>query len=290
MVVMDRGGQHPPLDRVLFASPRLRIGKFRVAPGDPRFHDSGPIERHIFVFPRASVYIRHAGGRRFLADPNVVTYYNRGQVYRRDPASAEGDRCDWFAFAPHVLLPALRDVDPGAEERPETPFAFDHGPSDAGSYLLQRRVVRSLERRPETDPLWVEESLLRVLDGVLAPACASRGRRAPTETQRRGRDLAENAKQLLAARLAERVSLDEIAGAVGCSAFHLCRLFRRETGFTLHGYRQSLRLRRALERVGRPESDLSGLALELGFSSHSHFTAAFRRAFGVTPSGFRARG
>jgi AraC-like DNA-binding protein len=34
-------------------------------------------------------------------------------------------------------------------------------------------------------------------------------------------------------------------------------------------------------------SDLTALAFDLGFSSHSHFSAAFRRAFGCTPSAFR---
>jgi AraC-like DNA-binding protein len=219
----------------------------------------------------------------------VVTYYNQGQVYRRDTASAEGDRCEWFAFAPRLLLPALRELDPGAEDRPGAPFPFDHGPSDARSYLLQRRVVRALEHGPDTDPLWVEESMLRVLSRVLAQKLGADRGSAPKESAARRRDRAEAAKRLLATRLADRICLDQIAEGVGCSVFHLCRLFRRETGFTLHGYRQHLRLRRALERVGAAERDLSRLALELGFSSHSHFTAAFRRVFGMTPSSFRAR-
>jgi AraC-like DNA-binding protein len=35
--------------------------------------------------------------------------------------------------------------------------------------------------------------------------------------------------------------------------------------------------------------DLAQLALDLGFSSHSHFTTAFRHRFGETPAHFRAR-
>jgi AraC family transcriptional regulator len=73
---------------------------------------------------------------------------------------------------------------------------------------------------------------------------------------------------------------------VRVSVFHLCRTFRAVTGQTIHAYRTQLRLRAALERV-EYASDLSAVALDLGFSSHSHFTAAFRRAFGVTPSGVR---
>jgi AraC-like DNA-binding protein len=40
----------------------------------------------------------------------------------------------------------------------------------------------------------------------------------------------------------------------------------------------------ALERLDAGERDLTRLALDLGYSSHSHFTDAFRRSFGVTPS------
>jgi AraC-like DNA-binding protein len=49
-----------------------------------------------------------------------------------------------------------------------------------------------------------------------------------------------------------------------------------------------LRLARALFQL--PDADdLTTLALDVGFSSHSHFTLAFRRAFGCTPSQFRSR-
>ena len=71
---------------------------------------------------------------------------------------------------------------------------------------------------------------------------------------------------------------------MGASVFHLARTFRRRTGFSLHAYRNQLRVRTALEHLASPGTDLVALALDLGFSSHSHFTETFRRGFGVTPS------
>jgi AraC family transcriptional regulator len=59
-------------------------------------------------------------------------------------------------------------------------------------------------------------------------------------------------------------------------------------GVSLRRYVNQLRLARALIEL-RSVDDLTRLALELGFSSHSHFTLAFRRAFGCTPSQFRGR-
>jgi len=66
------------------------------------------------------------------------------------------------------------------------------------------------------------------------------------------------------------------------------RLFHRQTGTTLHAYRNQLRLRAALERLTDPGVDLLDTALDLGYSSHSHFTETFRRSFGITP--FTGRG
>jgi AraC-like DNA-binding protein len=85
------------------------------------------------------------------------------------------------------------------------------------------------------------------------------------------------------------MSLGEVAGRLHTSEFHLARLFRAHTGFTLHGYRNQLRLRLALERIPA-EDDLTALAHELGFSSHSHFTDAFRALFGAPPAEVRALG
>lgn len=56
---------------------------------------------------------------------------------------------------------------------------------------------------------------------------------------------------------------------------------------TLHEYRLELRLRVLLERLAEPNAQLSRIAMELGFSSHSHLTATLRRRGGMTPSALR---
>ena len=91
----------------------------------------------------------------------------------------------------------------------------------------------------------------------------------------------------LASRFAEPLTLSEIGKEVACSPYHLARLFRREVGLPLHGYLNRLRLRAALERLTDGGARLIDIALDLGFSSHGHFTDAFRREFGLSPSAFR---
>lgn len=98
----------------------------------------------------------------------------------------------------------------------------------------------------------------------------------------------ERAKQYLAARLDEPLDLEAVAHASRCSRFHLCRLFKRETGTTLSRYLHTQRLDEALSRLADNRTRLSDLAADLGYASHSHFTAAFRREFGRTPSELRS--
>lgn len=283
---MDR----PPFDTMLYRSPFLRVASFRAEPDQPRFHDSGPTENHIFVFPRTSCIIQHADKAPFLASPSCVTFYNQGQAYTREALGGQGDHCEWFAIEPDTLSEVVQSFDPRAADHPDQPFRFDRGPSDPRSYLLQRLIVRHLTEEERPDPLFVEETVLRVFVRVAtsaAKACGMAPVSSSPEAGSRHRELAEAAKIILHRQFREVLSLDEVAREAGSSVFHLSRVFRRQTGITLHAYQAHLRLIAALEAVAEPRADLTGVALDLGYSSHSHFTAAFRKAFGVTPSALR---
>jgi AraC-like DNA-binding protein len=138
------------------------------------------------------------------------------------------------------------------------------------------------------EELEVEETVVRIVAEVLAGARHASGL-APTAATGDPRPLADRARELILARFAEPLSLTAMATRLAVSPFHLCRQFRRATGTTLHAYRTQVRLRTALERLGDHDVDLTDLALDLGYSSHSHFTTSFRRAFGVPPSAARDR-
>lgn len=92
-------------------------------------------------------------------------------------------------------------------------------------------------------------------------------------------------RQVAGTALPRPVRLVEVASAVGASPAYLTDVFRRIEGVPLHRYLVQLRLARALAELPHTD-DLTTLALRLGFSSHRHFSAAFRRAFGCTPSRF----
>ena len=82
-------------------------------------------------------------------------------------------------------------------------------------------------------------------------------------------------------------SLASFAREVGWSTWYLSRRFSAEVGLPVHRYLMRVRLRRAIHPILAGERSLAELADELGFSSHSHFTSAFRLEFGFTPMGLR---
>ncbi len=280
-----------PFDTLLFESATLSIGKFRAWPDHPRFTDSGPIRGYLVVFPRTLVRIAHEGGEPFVAGPDLVTYYNRGQAYRRESVHGLPDRCEWFSFAPEVVREAVRAHDPEAADRRSGPFLFASGPSDARTYFLQRSVVEALSDS-RADSWEVEETMLGVLETLLASVYRSRGidsgiPRTPS-ARRRSRALGQEARAELGRSFRRPGGISALARALDVSPFQLCRIFRRETGTTLHGFRERLRLAAALELLRDSRAGLTDIALDLGYSSHSHFSASFRREFGVTPSAARA--
>ena len=98
----------------------------------------------------------------------------------------------------------------------------------------------------------------------------------------------DRAKLVLSSDLARRWTLAEIAADVGVSPVYLTQVFQQFEGLPLYRYQLHLRLARALDLLGDYD-DLTRLALDLGFSSHSHFSAAFKQAYGQTPLGFQRR-
>ena len=88
---------------------------------------------------------------------------------------------------------------------------------------------------------------------------------------------------LLRERLTEPPALEEIGRAVGCSPFHLSRTFSAETGQTIPQYTRQLRLERAAELLRTGKFNVTEAALEVGYSSLSHFSQAFHETFGCCP-------
>jgi AraC-like DNA-binding protein len=264
-----------------------RCGAGRCGPAAEEYSD-----RNDIVLMRAGVFCKHFGRRSVTADGNQAVFFSRGSTYRVSHPGDCGDRGTVLIASPRVLADIVRELDPATADHPERPFPFVTCPSDAAVFRRHRELVRRLEvaEMDPVEPLWADGTALELVADVLQAAFAHHGRprryrRSGTEADHAART--EAAKSYLASRLGERVTLDDVARAVHASPFHLARFFRQRTGLPVHRYLSRLRLRAALERLAEGARDLTGLALGLGFSSHSHFAAAFRREFGHTPSAVR---
>src|SRR5215475_8259619 len=84
-----------------------------------------------------------------------------------------------------------------------------------------------------------------------------------------------------------KLSLQMLAKESGYSRVHFVRMFRAATGCSPHNYLLNLRLERARELLKNPSISLIDIALDCGFSSHSHMSRLFHKSVGVTPSAYR---
>lgn len=100
------------------------------------------------------------------------------------------------------------------------------------------------------------------------------------------RERIEKVKELLAKDVEYPPPLSELAARVGWSAQHLSRQFSRETGTTISRYLRDLRLDRAADLLRGGGMNVTAAALEVGYSSLSHFSKAFADRFGVCPCAY----
>ena len=81
--------------------------------------------------------------------------------------------------------------------------------------------------------------------------------------------------------------LEELSEVLDMTPHYLCRSFRKSVGMPPHRYLITRRIERAKELLASSDKDVTEIALEVGFSSHSHFTTAFRRSVGYAPRTYR---
>jgi AraC family transcriptional regulator len=297
MARMSRRYENPLTFRSLYEGSIVSVRDYRCriscgGPGDEEYPDASQI-----VLIRYGAFTKHFGRRSVTADVNHAVFFSKESTYRVSHPADCGDRGTVFVPSPGALNDIVRELDPTIDDHPERPFPFITGPCAFDVFWRHRELTQQLEAAVDNqdlaDPLWIEVTALQLIGNVLKAAFARRGQASPSKRrQREGTrtehaDRVEAAKAYLASRMSERITLENIAHAVGSSPFHLARIFHHRTGAPLHRYLMCLRLRTSLERLADDDRDLTALALELGFTSHSHFTDSFRREFGCTPSEVR---
>lgn len=230
------------------------------------------------VFPYRGLYLRHVGSDQSVADANHALLFNAGEGYQVSHPVSGGDASLVLA----ISQPLLRELAPAdlLQARDELAFRRQALQIDPRAQALVALLRHSLEHG-HIEPLEAESLALTLVCRTLGPRSTHNGGGGPAR-----RRLVDRVKVLLASDLGRRWSLDEIAAEIGGSAVYLTQAFQQVEGVPLYRYHLRLRLARALDLVA-DAPDMSALAQDLGFSSHSHFAAAFKQAYGRSPSAFR---
>lgn len=229
------------------------------------------------VFPYRGAYVRHVGHDEAVAEANQVLFFNVGEAYRVSHPLAGGDASLTVAIGDALL----GELAPRSLLRDRAlAFRRQRLRIDARAQVLMALLRHSL-RHDVAEPLEAESLALTLVRRALGPRTTHAAGASPARQR-----LVDRVKLVLAADLARRWTLGAIGSEVGCSPVYLTQVFQQVEGLPLYRYQLRLRLARALDLLARYD-DLTRLGLDLGFSSHSHFSSAFRSAYGRSPSEFR---
>ena len=185
-------------------------------------------------------------------------------------------------LAGHVtsLHPLIRGI---VQSRRQVTGVADSAPMNAA----QQQLIASLRNPPvfaAAQPLWYQGKAAELMaQFFFQPAeqeffC--------TRQHRIGKERTERVMAILQRDLANPPALEQLAKEVGCSAYYLSRTFSQEMGFTIPQHLQRLRMNRAAELLRSGKYNVTEAALEVGYSSFSHFSLAFRQTHGCCPGLF----
>ncbi|PBB69816.1 AraC family transcriptional regulator [Mesorhizobium sp. WSM4312] len=230
------------------------------------------------VFPYRGVFVRHVGRNDAVAEANQLLFFNEAEAYQVSHPIEGGDACLDLV----IEEGQLRELAPKEQLRASGVLAFrrQHRRIDPRAQalvaLLRHSLSCNVAETLEAETLALTLARRSLGERTSHVAGASAGRQK----------LVDRAKLVLASDLSRRWRLAEIAAEVGVSPVYLTQIFQQVEAMPLYRYHLRLRLARALDLLGRYDN-LTTLGMDLGFSSHSHFSASFRQVYGRTPAAFQ---
>jgi AraC family transcriptional regulator len=148
-----------------------------------------------------------------------------------------------------------------------------------------QQLIGSLRHPPvfaSAQLIWYQAKTLELMAAFLF--------RAPPEKEffcqrqkRLSQDRVDRVIAILKSNLVEPPALEALGRQVGCSSFYLSRIFSQQMGKTISQYLRQLRMERAAELLRAGKLNVTQVAMEVGYSSSSHFSVAFHETFGCCP-------
>jgi AraC family transcriptional regulator len=177
-------------------------------------------------------------------------------------------------------------LDSELEPRPEGELRLQVNIQDPAAQQLMRLLSADANEGFIAERLYTD-----YLSQALALRMLFLGRQTKPQTNHRGTSaLPKHVLRRIIERMrsfSSDLSLQALANESGYSRVHFVRMFRAATGYSPHNYLLNLKLERARELLNNPSKSLIDIALDCGFSSHSHMSRLFHRTLGLTPSAYR---
>jgi len=238
-----------------------------------RFPERLPLHTHVapyFCFVLSGVFDESVGGTAYQARSGMLLFHPPGETHSNEIRAA-GTR---------LLNIALGGSWAGQLAELETRKRPSPGRQSAAAARIAHRVERELSTHDPTSSIAIEGLVLTLLAEAAASPDGLRGgapRWLPV------------AVEFIRAHYRDRLDHEALARVAGVHATHLARAFHRHMSCTVTGYVRGLRVEWAREQVARTDAPLANVALDAGFADQAHFTRAFRRETGSTPSEYRRR-
>lgn len=246
---------------------------------------------------------------RYRAPAHLLAIYVRG-VRRQGESYVEGlCRSTLKDFTQKLtFVPAGHEYREWLEPRSTASLIFlyidpailpDRATGDSGATMLAPRIFFEDQTLWDTalklkcliqDPAAEDRDYLEAVGTVLIHELIrlNRGTALSNPIVRGG--LAAWQKRVVAAyieeHLDEPIPLAKLAQLVQLSPYHFCRTFKQSFGVPPHRYHMNRRIERAKEMLAKPAICVTDIGLTVGFSETSSFTAAFRKATGLTPTAY----
>jgi AraC family transcriptional regulator len=208
------------------------------------------------TFVPAGCRFREAQEPRALTRATYIYIDPRGPLVEREAVFAEAELAPRLYFDDPVLRQTALKLE----------ALIEAGRSGSGLYAEALGIVLAHE-------------LLRLNSGAVQAAPPMRGGLAGW--QRR------SVVQYIEENMSEQISLAELAELAQLSVFHFSRAFKRSFGMPPHRYHISRRIERAKTLLAKANQSVTEIALDMGFSDTSSFTAAFHKLVGRTPTEYR---
>ncbi len=259
----------------------LTVRHVECRPTDQNCGEVEHTDADLVVLPLHGAFVKHIGsGKRLLAEPSQAIFFAARRPYRVSHEVVSSDDSLSLEFSPDILSEVLASTTATDNFLSIEVNSLLSTATIAARTLLYWRLKHQL-----AEPIEIEETSLSLISSAFMRA--QRNKKLSKSKSSRKSHTVEAARIALIQSPEQKWTLSDLSKKVDCSPYHLTRIFREEVGTPLHQYQLRMRIAKSLNALLDTKDDVTNIALDSGFSSHSHFTSAFRQTVGISPTDFR---